>query len=176
MQASNWAPEHCQALREYLALGRSFAEIAKEINARFGTAYTRNAAIGRSKRMGLAARERPRERPIAPAMPRVAKVRRAGRRKAENPPQLPPVPARPEPVRLRCVGISPRLLPLVALEAGDCRYPYGGDRENEAITFCGHPRLEGSSYCEPHFRLTRGPGTASERAVFPVVLRLVEAA
>jgi len=176
MQASDWAPEHCQALREYLALGRSFAEIAKEINARFGTAYTRNAAIGRSKRMGLAGPERPRERPKAPAKPGIAKVPKPRRCKAGTPPQPAPVLARPEPVRLRCVGISPRLLSLVELEAGDCRYPYGGDRENEAITFCGHPRLAGSSYCEPHFRLTRGAGTASERAVFPVVLRLVEAA
>lgn len=176
MQASDWAPEHCQALREYLARGLSFAEIAKEINARFGTAYTRNAALGRSKRMGLAGPERPRNRPKAPAKPKTPKVRMPCQRKAGEPPRPAAVPARPEPVRLRCVGISPRLLPLVELEAGDCRYPYGGDKENEAITFCGHPRLEGSSYCEPHFRLTRGPGTASERAVFPLVLRLVEAA
>ena len=176
MQASDWAPEHCQALREYLALGRSFAEIANEINARFGTAYTRNAALGRSKRMGLAGPERPRERPKAPAKPKIAKVRKPRRCKAGDPPRSVPVPVRPEPVKLRCVGISPRLLSLVELEAGDCRYPYGGDRENEAITFCGHPRLAGSSYCEPHFRLTRGVGTASERAVFPVALRLVEAA
>ena len=41
MQANDWAPEHCQALQDYLALGMSFSEIAREINARFGTAYTR---------------------------------------------------------------------------------------------------------------------------------------
>ena len=62
------------------------------------------------------------------------------------------------------------------LERGDCRYPYGGDEEGEAITFCGHPRRKGSSYCTPHFHLTRGPGTAAERAAVTVMLRLVEAA
>jgi hypothetical protein len=57
-----------------------------------------------------------------------------------------------------------------------CRYPYGGDRDGEAITFCGHPRLAGSRYCAPHCRLTRDDGTAADRAVAAVVLRLVEAA
>jgi GcrA cell cycle regulator len=31
------------------------------------------------------------------------------------------------------------------------------DEENEAITFCGHPRRPGSSYCGPHFHLSRDP-------------------
>jgi GcrA cell cycle regulator len=62
------------------------------------------------------------------------------------------------------------------LEARDCRYPYGGDEEGEAITFCGHPRREGSSYCVSHFNLTSGPGTLPERAAGKVLLRLVEAA
>ena len=55
----NWAPGHCDALRECLARGMSFAEAAGAINARFGTAYSRNATIGRAKRMGLAALDRP---------------------------------------------------------------------------------------------------------------------
>jgi len=70
----------------------------------------------------------------------------------------------------------PRHLAVTELEAGDCRYPYGGDADGEAITFCGHPQREGSSYCLGHFNLTRGPGTASERAAIPVALRLVAAA
>ena len=79
-------------------------------------------------------------------------------------------------VKLRCVGVKPRLLALVDLEAGDCRYPYGGDKDGEAITFCGHPCLPGVSYCAAHFHLTRGDGTASERAAGPIVLRLVAVA
>jgi GcrA cell cycle regulator len=82
----------------------------------------------------------------------------------------------PEPVKLRCVGVKPHLLALIDLERGDCRYPYGGDKDGDAITFCGHPRREVSSYCTPHFHLTRGEGTASERSAAPVVLRLVRAA
>jgi GcrA cell cycle regulator len=182
MQANDWAPEHCKALQDCLALGMSFAEIAREINARFGTAYSRNAAISRSKRMKLTAPRRaprpPKPRPQTRAeMPPKSRENRTMGPARPAPAPNPASPARrPEPVMLRCVGVSPRLVSLAELEASDCRYPYGGDKENEPITFCGHPRLPGSSYCAPHFHLTRGPGTAAERAVAPVVLRLVQAA
>ena len=83
---------------------------------------------------------------------------------------------RVETPKLRCVDLEPRRLPLLELESGDCRYPYGGDEEGEAITFCGHRRREDSSYCNAHFHLTRGPGAAPERAVSTAPLRLVEAA
>jgi GcrA cell cycle regulator len=173
MQADNWAPEHCQALRDYLALGMSFAEIAREINTKFGTAYTRNAALGRSKRMGLSAPERPEKRPkVAPPGVRKPRERNALR----EPVAAVPLPERAPPVKLRCVGVSPRLVSLIELEASDCRYPYGGDKENEPITFCGHPRLASSSYCAPHFYLTRTTETQPERVPGPVVLRLVQAA
>jgi GcrA cell cycle regulator len=77
---------------------------------------------------------------------------------------------------LRCVGVRPRLITLLELERGDCRYPYGGDREGEEIRFCGHPRQPGSSYCAPHVHLTRGPGAVSGRTAGAAVLRLVSAA
>lgn len=179
MQANDWAPEHCKALQDYLARGMSFAEIAREINARFGTSYSRNAAIGRSKRMKLSA---PKRLPRAPRPRPPTKAEMAPKPREQRPPETarparaaPPV-ERSEPVRLRCVGVSPRLVSLIELGASDCRYPYGGDKENEPIAFCGHPRLAGSSYCAPHFHLTRGPGTEAERAVAPVMLRLVQAA
>jgi GcrA cell cycle regulator len=59
MQSTNWAPEHCEALRENLAKGMSYSEIAEAINARFSTAYSRNATLGRARRMGLAGTDRP---------------------------------------------------------------------------------------------------------------------
>jgi len=206
MQSSTWAPEHSHALREYLAKGMSYSEIAEAINSRFGTAYTRSATIGRGKRMGLAGPDRPEDEPKRPPKAKTprSKARRskaprskaprskaprskAPRSKAPSLQKLcergpaesspsPPALERIEAVKLRCVGITPRLLSLVELEANDCRYPYGGDKEDEAIAFCGHPRLAGSSYCAPHFHLKRGTGTQSERAAGPVLLRLVDAA
>jgi GcrA cell cycle regulator len=176
MEESNWAPEHSQALREYRVRGMSYAEIADALNARFGTSYTRNATIGRGKRMGLGGGERQQldGKPERHADERAAK--RISRRREAEPAAPSETPQRAEPARQRCVGVRPRLLELVDLEPGDCRYPYGGDREGETIAFCGHPQRKGSSYCSAHFHLTRGAGTASERAAGPVVLRLVAAA
>lgn len=175
MKPSNWASEHSDALREYFAKGLSFSEIGKEINARFGTSYTRSAVLGRAKRMGLGAVPRVDSPSIVPPPngPESAPKRPASPLDRTQPPKTAFRPA--EPVKLRCVGVRPRLISLVELERGDCRYPYGGDREGEEIAFCGHPRSPGSSYCAPHFHLTRGPAAVSGRASAPVVLRLVAA-
>ena len=145
-----------------------FGEIARAINAKFNTAYSRNAAIGRAKRMGLAG--------LDPSGGLAGRNRRASRSQAAVSQaartyrgQIPSwfaagFEAGRGAAKLRCVEIEPRHLSLLELEPGDCRYPYGGDEEGEAITFCGHPRREGSSYCAAHFHLTRGTGAAPERA------------
>ena len=53
MEPSNWAPEHSDALREFFALRLSCSEAAAAINRKFNTAYSRNAVLGRARRMGL---------------------------------------------------------------------------------------------------------------------------
>jgi GcrA cell cycle regulator len=178
MQLFIWAPEHSDALRDCLSRGMSYAQAASAVNARFGTEFTRNAAVGRAKRLGLAvAAGRKRLRRPAPK-PRPAPVPRGIPQPAQpgESPALPRAPEPVKPVKLRCVGIKPRLLAFADLEPGDCRYPYGGEKEGEAYAFCGHPRIAGSSYCRPHRELTHRPGTASERMTAPITLRLVKAA
>ena len=176
MQPTDWAPEHSGALRELFALHLSFARIAAVINERFNTVYSRNAVLSRARRMGLAGNERSGLSPCAQSrLDRPGEVHLV----ESTSPRLPwPVPPlnRTKPVVLRCVEIAPRHLSLIELEQGDCRYPYGGDEEGETITFCGHPRRPGSSYCIPHFHLSRGPGTLSERTAGAVLLRMVETA
>jgi GcrA cell cycle regulator len=176
----DWPPEHSEALRQYRARGMSYAEIAAAINATFGTGYTRSAAIGRGKRLGLGG---PGRRDKSPKPPRAIKPRLRAGRERRTPQPRQPIPRPPMPTsenvktaKLRCVEIDPRHLSLVELERGDCRYPYGGEEEGDAITFCSHPQRRDSSYCTAHFHLTRGPGTASERTAGAVSLRLVEAA
>ena len=178
MQSWSWAPQHCDALREFVGAGLSFAEAAAALNERFGTGYTRSAVIGRAKRMKLVIRARPQQGPKLkmPKQRPPASKALAGAPMQAIPEQAAPVARRTEPVKLRCVGIQPRLLSFAELADGDCRYPYGGDRDGEAITFCGHPRFRGTSYCAPHFHLTRGPRIEAERPAGPFTLRLVEAA
>jgi GcrA cell cycle regulator len=174
MQSTNWPREHSDALREYLGHRLSFSEITRAINARFNAAYSRSAVIGRAKRIGLPGADRPDDGPKPPPKARQPSVHKLHERRAAAfmlaAPVFEPVKAR----KLRCVEIVPRHVSLLDLEPGDCRYPYGGDEEGEAMTFCGHRRRPGSSYCTRHFHLTRGPGTASERAACAFLLWMVE--
>ena len=178
MQSNDWPPAHSEALREYFAKGMSYSAIADAINAKFGTFYTRNAALGRAKRMRLEGptqseeQGRPAPEPGAPGL-QIYPHRIRERRVSEFW-RLPPVFEATEVEKLRTADVVPRHLPLPALGCGDCRYPYGGDKQGEAITFCGHPQRPGSSYCAAHFDLSIGPGTASERAADRVLLKIVE--
>src|SRR6202171_4872357 len=173
MQSTDWVDEHSKALRKFHESGMSYSRIADAINAKFKTAYSRNATIGRAKRMGLAGPTRPKNWPKPTLSAEAPRLRERLPSESSRPM---PVLESVEPVNLRCVEINPRRLSLLDLEPGDCRYPYGGDEEGEAISFCGHPRRQGTSYCAAHCYLTRGPDAAPERPGGTVSLRLVEAA
>jgi GcrA cell cycle regulator len=173
MEPTNWTPEHSAALRDYLVSGMSYAEIARAINAKFKTSYSRSATLGRARRMGLAGSERPREETGQPSKSRQMSLHHLRERFASTAKWFVPIFERVELTKLRCVEIEPRHLSLIELEAGDCRYPCGGGEEGEPITFCGHPRREDSSYCVAHFHLTCGPDAQPERRVSAAPLRIV---
>lgn len=174
MELSNWAPEHSDALREFIAKGLSYADAARAVNSRFSTTYTRSAALGRARRLGLGPDDR-----LQPSMPaRPTDVQGSGAARADELkvsafPWPAPVFKEVKPVKLRCVEIEPRHFSLAELGREDCRYPYGGDGEGEAITFCGHPRRPGSSYCSPHFHLCRDPIVPPDHEVSIASLWLV---
>jgi len=179
MQSIIWAPEHSGALRDCLSRGMSYGQAARAINARFGTEFTRNAAVGRAKRLGLkpASVQKVLLRPKRFNRQGESAPKTSGKVVSSTTPMEPASTSEPvKPVKLRCVGIRPRLLAFADLEPGDCRYPYGGERDGEAYAFCGHPRIPHSSYCRPHHALTHGRGTVSDRMAVSVALRLVRAA
>ena len=179
---TDWKPEHSQALRDHLARGvLSYAAIARALNAAFNTAYTRNATIGRARRMGLSGSDHQDESGRPKSLPKSRPLQLGRKRKRAAAPirmvkLSRPVLKRAAALSLRCVAIVPRHLSLLQLERGDCRYPYGGDAEGEPFTFCGHPHRDGSSYCVSHFHLTRTDVSAPERPAAKMLLRLVEAA
>ncbi|WP_426441551.1 GcrA family cell cycle regulator [Bradyrhizobium genosp. P] len=185
MEAMNWLPEHSAALRDLRVRGMSYSEIADSINARFNTAYTRNAALSRGQRMGLGGLERLEpslpghlDRPV-PALPGRSNVDHAHELRAESRADVLRWPKifseKVDLPRLRCVEIAPRHLSLIELEHEDCRYPYGGDSEDEPITFCGHRRRPDSSYCTPHFHLSRDPQGSAAPLLSADWLRVVGA-
>jgi len=177
VEPAHWPPSHCEALKQYVAKGMSYTDATNALNARFGTTYSRSAALGRARRMGLGGPDPSRAPPV---LTEALLQRLRERRTADDFRPLeffrhPPVFERVERVQLRCVEVDPRRLTLVELERGDCRFPYGGDSDGEAITFCGRPRRKGSGYCTPHFHLSRDPAAPAERTVSAAPLRLVDA-
>ncbi len=177
MEPANWAPAHCAALRTYAARNLSYSAIADAINLKFGSNYSRSAVLGRARRMGLSGASPPRvvppQAPVSPVSCMSATLPRSEQRT----PRLVRIPdfARAEAMPLRCAEVSPRHVALVDLGRGDCRYPYGGDAEGELITFCGQPRRKGSSYCTPHFHLSRNPDIDPELPASLATLRLAAA-
>jgi len=84
----SWLQPHAEALKEGFARGDSFECIAVDLNAKFGTSYTRNACIGRANRMGLV-----RDAATLHSARVSAAVKREEQKKlAHNPDYVPPIP------------------------------------------------------------------------------------
>jgi hypothetical protein len=96
MQANNWALQR-SALGEFLALEMSFSAIAKARNEKFGTRYRRNAAISRSKCMGLSGPDRAERRLERALNAKPARAKRSGR---VSKVMIPEAPAPASPVTL----------------------------------------------------------------------------
>lgn len=175
MVGMDWKPEHDAALKECRANRFSFRDVSRHINEKFGTSYSRNACIGRAKRLGMTceirglARSRAAERKdvikpqIAlrdlPAIPRT-RIRPdvTMNARAKHPGNL-EIDERP----LRCVEIDPKRLSIQQLSAETCRWPYGGWPSAAPITFCGHWCPKDVPYCDAHQALAAGSGTRTEQ-------------
>lgn len=156
---SIWASPRDTILRELYsrADAPSYSVIAQILNERAGSSFSRCAVASKVFQLNLGRRLLPKDRATT-APPRRAP--RAVKIRARACPSI--VPA--ETIKLRCVEIQPRNISLTDLEPDHCRYPYGGDEIGETVTFCGHSKMEGSSYCAPHFHLCRHPQAISKRA------------
>lgn len=131
---------------------------AETIRLELGNGCTRNAVIGKAKRMGLQlhgghpstdVRPRPvrRERFKAASAKRPAWTARCITDQSEPVMELPPA-----------VG-SVRLLDL---EPHHCRFACWRDGDQDQL-FCGGQCVEGHSWCAPHCRIVYQPGSARWR-------------
>jgi len=114
-----------------------FREIAAQLSAEFDVTLTKNACIGKARRMDLKAR--PRVNP-----PKPQRKRRAPK---------PTLPAEPVPVVLPRweVALPPApggKLTIYQLERHTCHYPFG---DKPPYSFCGERTAKGSAWCREHF-------------------------
>lgn len=151
---AQWTDEHIADLAAGLAKGTTYREVAAELNAKYGTGYTKNSIVGKVSRLGLVPINKPgtgpcrKDRPVKPKKPRVRRevVRIISANGNSNAMRAIKTTVF-EGQTLRCVEVEPQHVSIMDL-AG-CKYAYG----DGPFTFCNHPQLFGSSYCGPHHAL-----------------------
>lgn len=146
--ASIWTDVHIERLKKLYDKGHSCTSIAADL----GEGFSRNSVIGKIHRLGLRLRGAGRHASFETRGPRSRLEPKPRLRRIVL---LPPA----KQIELRCTEVVPLSLSLLDLEPDNCRWPFG----HGPFVFCGHPSMEGSKYCSPHFYLSIGPGTPSER-------------
>ena len=113
----------------------SRSEIANELHRITGSAFTRNAVIGKLGRLGAPRKER------KTRIPNMIRLRIAQRERLKIRPDPAPPPKPLEPSLM---------LSIYDLTETTCRYPSGAG--GPPFEYCGHP-IERGSYCAAHYRL-----------------------
>jgi len=154
-RSSDWADEHIAELRTLWNLKRSCRDIAKLLNAKFCTSYTKSSIIGKIHRLGLSST---RPKPSSPSKPRT---------KQRNPDRRLPKPPTPRSdvrvdLMVQRAQQAPRPLPespdITALHAkpwlqrefGECTWIVEGEGA-DAISCCAPVHKRG--WCRSHARI-----------------------
>jgi GcrA cell cycle regulator len=141
-----WTPEQDAALKAHVERNElPYSRIKDEINAQFKTHYTRNATIGRAKRIGCCnpVRKTKRKNQYTTERVHAEPMKRVRVRPAPLPPDIRP---------LRCADVTPGNVRLIELGPDACKYPVD---DVSPFFFCGEQQMEKEVYCPDHFRLTR---------------------
>ena len=162
-----WTIEQQEMLVTLIGQGFSYSQSAKQINEKYGTNYSRNAAIGRANRIGLVAPEREKK----PRTPRVYKPKtRSGEHhtitriiRANGNSNAMRIVALTEAKeqRLRCVEIS---CTVPFADVTGCRY---SDSADAPFLFCNGDVKDGSSWCVPHYHLVYTPAAPPKPRYMP---------
>jgi GcrA cell cycle regulator len=120
-----WTPAKEKVLRELWGHGPSAREIGLKVGA------SRNAVIGKTRRMGLTSA-------VPPVKPRLRPSR------AKKPKPLPRVKTPIKEPKYTTLHAA-----MMGLTPNSCRW-ISGDPCKDSMAFCGVPAFEGKSYCEEH--------------------------
>ena len=126
----DWTYERTEMLRKLWNTGLPCKQIARELGG-----VSRNAVIGRARRIGLAMHKTKVKRP----MPQRLKLFRM--------PAARSITNTPKPPILTPAESSTKLMPLVELTLATCRFPHG---DEAPYLFCGSHTAEGFPYCGYH--------------------------
>jgi len=145
-----WPDDMTEKLKLLWATGLSCRGIADDLGV------SRNAVIGKVHRLGLEPRAR--VIPNNKGKKRKPKLSRSRLARRDVFGRLIVV----ETYEQRSADVEPLNIPLLDLADGSCRYP----SDAAPITFCGHPKQAGSSYCPAHHEICWRPRGAVSREEF----------
>lgn len=148
--SAGWTDEKIAALRDLVAAGHTFGEIGRTLH------LTRNAAIGKAKRLGIAQPGRPVEQ--------INETKRQGLKLRQRRRKRPPSQTRRVRIRTGALisfktvlapyltdvrpSIAANPITITQLKYHHCRWPCDG--HGATMTYCGGTKLDGSSYCGRH--------------------------
>jgi hypothetical protein len=125
----------------------SFRDIAKQLSQEFGIKLTKNACIGRARRLGL--EQRPRSTPKAMAR----------KKRTLTTPQLSVIPINPGwTIEPPPVTLGNNRLTIYGLREGVCHFPFG---ERPPYAYCGGTTRRGVPWCPHHEMVVYPRGRAS---------------
>jgi len=149
MRGKHWTAEQDDLLRKLYEPTKEGRLSASQIAAEMACGFTRNAIIGRIHRLKLPLRGQIMRAPRLKRQ-RIESIRMVRANSNSNAIRI-IESATLESAKLRCAEVEPRNVALIDLSPEGCRYPYG----DGPFLFCDHPKVDGQSYCGPHFDLTR---------------------
>lgn len=145
---SDWCTSEIkQFMDDMLSRRATYVQIAMEVNKKFKTNITRNAALGKCQRMGLKSKNKRTDRYKKPKERKVA-VRTVRFIAPSVRPPKPPPKERPSlnPNWVEPIGVDVR-----DLADGDCHWPLGGFSARPPYKYCGEKKFKGSMYCHHHY-------------------------
>ncbi len=153
-----WNDERVELLKKLWTDGLSASQIAAELGG-----ITRNAVIGKVRRLGLSGRAktpsssvpRPRKPRASSHMMRVARPSTRGNT-ALAPLHGYELDLEPEPELIDNIITIGQRCTLLELSEGKCRWPIGDPGSSEFF-FCGGKPVESLPYCSYHSRLAYQP-------------------
>ena len=132
-KTSPWTVPVVEHFKALLAMrpALSYADVAHRLNRAHSVSLTKNACIGRARRLGFL-----RNGPKAKPRSRIAPMRLSRRLKQDAPTPQPPTPFTTRIEQLR---------------SNSCRWPHG---ERPPYLYCGMPSIESCPYCLEHARIS----------------------
>jgi hypothetical protein len=134
-----WNPNMVATFRALHRGGAPFAEIAAQMSAIFGTTISKNACIGKARRLELPMRASDGQR-----VPLRQPAKKVPKKPVRIDAPIPP-PAEPEPEPEPEIGVS-----IYQLGNGVCRWPLGRMEDRPPYRYCGHTAPIEESYCAEH--------------------------